>query len=637
MEVNGANCELHDGPRELEIFSDEQVEEVMESLEYFKGKIEQLQAYCEQVNQNKMQVDENLMEQKRKHHEELEKYQEEISSLRNANIQLMAGKIASTEKRGNFSVSALSCAIDAESAEARIQDITSKVRGLELTLAEKDKHISVMEWQIVDLESTIATLEAERDQLVLELELRHPHENIVQDHDPIGDIGGDEDGHSGHPEAHRKQRSTNSRRCYSDLWANGNESLSLRQMLSLSAEWSVKDSAARMRKPPQRHSSDRVKRDGRGRGTDFSRPNATHSLEDFDNLSEVDSGLGLGKLTRTTNFCDILDADEYSNIHVADNRLSFTADSLAVEPCDENGSPLQPLSKKWATFENGLGSSVEEDILGSEEKIENSQNSEISNGGNEFPKTNGENASLGSSTSDFSSAFHSSQDVLVSSTEEAWACSTVSVSESAPAEAEKKKLSKKAISKSDSCIIPSRSKSPPTEKDDMWNFTPDSIVNVSTGEILIPSVVETPPSPSLKKSRSFTSSIAMVLQSPRSPVTSQDSTESEERTVMDNVEQTMDSVDNTKSHTSETVKLRRKSESGATPRAKHHQKSKSACDETPSKENTQGLESRHTKSLSDPIKKADEKRGRRKLMEYQKWQKYGRRGKPPGDLKISDC
>ena len=350
-----------------------------------------------------------------------------------------------------------------------------------MTLAEKDKHISVMEWQIVDLEATIATLEAERDQLVLELELQHPHENIVQGHDPMSDIGGDEDGHAGHSEVHRKQRPTNSRRCYSDLWANGNESLSLRQMLSLSAEWSVKDSTARMRKPPQRHFSDCVKRDGRGRGTDFSRPNATHSLEDFDNLSEVGSGLGLGKLTRTTNFCDILDADEYSNIHVADNRLSFTADSVAVGPGEENGSPLQPLSKKWATFENGLGSSIEEDILGSEEKIENSQNSEISNGGNEFPKPNGENASLGSSTSDFSSAFHSSQDVLISSTEEAWACSTVSVSESAPVETDKKKLSKKAISKSDSCIIPSRSKSPPTEKDDMWNFTPDSIVNVSTG------------------------------------------------------------------------------------------------------------------------------------------------------------
>ena len=335
-----------------------------------------------------------------------------------------------------------------------------------------------MEWQIMDLEATIATLQAERDQLVLELELRHPPENFVDGHKPLGDMGGDEDFHSAHPDAHRKQKPTNSKRSHSDLWGNGSESLSLRQMLSLSAEWSVKEGSAHMRKPPQRHFSDCVKRDGRVRSTDFSRPNTTHSLEDFDNLSEVDSGLGLGKLTRTMNFCDILDADEYSNIHVADNRLSFTTDSLLVGPSEENGSPLQPLSKKWATFENGLGSSLEEDILGSEEKIENS---EAFQGGNGFPPPTGENESLESSMSDFSSAFHSSQDILVSSTEEAWVSSTVSVSESTPAKADKKRLSKKEISKSDSCISSSRSKSSPADKEDMWNFTPDSIVNVSTG------------------------------------------------------------------------------------------------------------------------------------------------------------
>lgn len=99
MDMNGAGQEQLDGPRELEIFSDEQVEEVMESLEYFKGKIEQLQTYCEQVNQRKMQVDEAMLEQKRKHHEELAKFQKEISLLRNANIQLMASKVACPGKK----------------------------------------------------------------------------------------------------------------------------------------------------------------------------------------------------------------------------------------------------------------------------------------------------------------------------------------------------------------------------------------------------------------------------------------------------------------------------------------------------------------------------------------------------------
>ncbi|XP_028405943.1 uncharacterized protein LOC114528492 isoform X2 [Dendronephthya gigantea] len=652
MDMNGAGHEQHDGPRELEIFSDEQVEEVMESLEYFKGKIEQLQTYCEQVNQRKMQVDEAMLEQKRKHHEELAKYQKEISLLRNTNIQLMASKVASPEKRGNFSVSALSCAIDAETAEARIQDVTSKLRSVELNLAERDKHISVMEWQIMDLEATIATLQAERDQMILDIELRHTHENTITP-DPMGEVMGEERdfGDENSANAHRRQNPMEPMQNHRDLWGDGNESLSLRQMMSLSAEWTAKDGpGGNMRNPPQRHFSDCMKREVRVRSADLSRPNTTHSLEDFDNLSEVDSGLGLGKLTRTTNFCDILDADEYSNFHVPDNRLSFNTDLILEERGEEGGSPLQPLSKKWATFENGLGngSSLEGEILGSEEKMQNSENFEMPDIEGGFPHhPPGENGSLGSSTSDFSSAFHSSQDILHSSADEPWVASREVVSESSPpTNGEKKKiLSRKQISKSDSCILSSRAKSPPSDKEDMWNFTPDSVVNVSTGEILIPSLVETPPSPSLKKSRSFTSSIEIFLKGQQSPVPSRHSPSGEDSSSKDNIEQIEDIVDKSEEgpqatpeepHTCENVVLRNKPGRRLSPRGKFHGKSKSACEESTSGKNKEDVDNKHKKSLSDPIKKSDEKRGRKKLMEYQKWQKYGRRGKPPADLKISE-
>lgn len=88
-------------------------------------------------------------------------------------------------------------------------------------------------------------------------------------------------------------------------------------------------------------------------------------------------------------------------------------------------------------------------------------------------------------------------------------------------------------------------------------------------------------------------------------------------------------------HSVETVILRSKSKDSS--RKKHHEKSKSACVTSSLEQNAEeGLGNRHKKSLSDPIKKGDDKRGRRKLMEYQKWQKSGRRGKPPGDLKISE-
>ena len=340
----------------------------------------------------------------------------------------------------------------------------------------------------MDLEATIATLQAERDQIILDMELRHTHDStIVPGHNHMGGVAEDRDfDDENSADSHGKQNPADPTRSYGDLWGNSNESLSLRQMMSLSAEWTAKDGpGGHMRNPPQRHFSDCMKREVRVRSADLSRPNTTHSLEDFDNLSEDDSGLGLGRLTRTTNFCDILDVDEYSNFHVPNNRLSFNTDLILEERGEEGGSPLQPLSKKWATFENGLGngSSLEGEILGSEERIQNSQNFEMPDIGSGFPHhPPGENGSLGSSTSDFSSAFHSSQDILHSSAEEPWVASREIVSESSPSRDEKKKsLSRKQISKSDSCILSSRAKSPPSDKEDMWNFTPDSVVNVSTG------------------------------------------------------------------------------------------------------------------------------------------------------------
>lgn len=179
-----------------------------------------------------------------------------------------------------------------------------------------------------------------------------------------------------------------------------------------------------------------------------------------------------------------------------------------------------------------------------------------------------------------------------------------------------------------------------------------------TGEILIPSVTKTSASPSVKKSSSFTSSIEIVLSSPRSPVTSTDSGDGKEMSVTDSVKRTLDCLDNSEDNNFEdalpqitpeepkitpevpqatdTVVLRNKPGKSPTLLSKHRGKSKSVCEASPLKEKPGGLDSRHKKSLSDPIKKSDEKRGRRKLLEYQKWQKFGRRGKPPGDLKISE-
>ena len=130
----------------------------------------------------------------------------------------------------------------------------------------------------------------------------------------------------------------------------------------------------------------------------------------------------------------------------------------------------------------------------------------------------------------------------------------------------------------------------------------------------------------------------------QSTVPSGDSPNEKDTSSKDNTELTVDTVDKTEGpkltpeepHTYENVVLRNKPGRRLSPRGKFHGKSKSACEGSTSGKDKEDVDNKHKKSLSDPIKKGDEKRGRKKLMEYQKWQKYGRRGKPPADLKISE-
>lgn len=83
--------------------------------------------------------------------------------------------------------------------------------------------------------------------------------------------------------------------------------------------------------------------------------------------------------------------------------------------------------------------------------------------------------------------------------------------------------------------------------------------------------------------------------------------------------------------------VRLRNTSGESLRAKHSRKSRSVIESTTRTESraSEGGVAVHQKSHSDPVKEG-EKGGPRKLVEYQKWRKYGRKGKPPGDLRISE-
>lgn len=154
---------------------------------------------------------------------------------------------------------------------------------LQLKLLEKDKHISNLEWQLVDSEATITSLQAERDRLALELDctLAREQESDLQALGAVGDMSG-----------------------YTDPLENSDYGL---------VESGFVDDmpVRRVRKQPRRHLSDLTTR-GTSYFDDFGAIVAGHiSLSDYDvpTLADKESH-GLGGLRRATNFSNINNLDE---------------------------------------------------------------------------------------------------------------------------------------------------------------------------------------------------------------------------------------------------------------------------------------------------------------------------------------
>ena len=222
--------------------------------------------------------------------------------------------------------------------------------ALQLKLLEKDKHISNLEWQLVDSDATIASLQAERDRLALELDctLAREQESDLQALGAVGDISG-----------------------YTDPLDNSDYGL---------VESGFVDDMPirRVRKQPRRHLSDLTTR-GTSHFDDFGAIVAGHvSLSDYDvpTLTDKES-YGLGGLRRATNFSNInnIDACEKfhsvtpqsssSNVHLQDwesfdesdakqssslNRNKWDRLSDVYDQTDRGGSDLKSEKEDMWTF-----------------------------------------------------------------------------------------------------------------------------------------------------------------------------------------------------------------------------------------------------------------------------------------------
>lgn len=109
MESSAQESSQRDTPRELDLFGEEALEEILDSYDSLRAQIEQLQLHCEKLVTDKATVDQLLIDKEKENQLVKEKLQEEINNLRKLNIQLLSSQNTTEKgKRNIFSRKILS-------------------------------------------------------------------------------------------------------------------------------------------------------------------------------------------------------------------------------------------------------------------------------------------------------------------------------------------------------------------------------------------------------------------------------------------------------------------------------------------------------------------------------------------------
>ena len=88
--TSGQFDDCDDTPREVDLLTEEHVEDLLDAVECLQGKVEQLQIQCEKLIYEKGVVEDQLIEREKEFVEKERYYEKEIGSLRKLNVKLMA-------------------------------------------------------------------------------------------------------------------------------------------------------------------------------------------------------------------------------------------------------------------------------------------------------------------------------------------------------------------------------------------------------------------------------------------------------------------------------------------------------------------------------------------------------------------
>ena len=90
--TNSQFADADETPREVDLFADENMEEIFETIETLRLRVEQLQANCEKLAQAKAAVEQKLIDREKQFLATNSRLQEEINFLRKTNLQLTSAQ-----------------------------------------------------------------------------------------------------------------------------------------------------------------------------------------------------------------------------------------------------------------------------------------------------------------------------------------------------------------------------------------------------------------------------------------------------------------------------------------------------------------------------------------------------------------
>ena len=76
-------------PREVDLFSEDNVEEILDTIDNLRAAVEQLQVHCEKLAAEKSKLEQALIDKERHHQATNNRFQEELRYLRKVNLQLV--------------------------------------------------------------------------------------------------------------------------------------------------------------------------------------------------------------------------------------------------------------------------------------------------------------------------------------------------------------------------------------------------------------------------------------------------------------------------------------------------------------------------------------------------------------------